>query len=80
MNKKQSSQQMASTASKVLRDKNSSAIQKELAGSVLSQSSSNKQTGAQMETTASKILTSNKYNDLTKGLAGSVLSQANKER
>lgn len=80
MNKKQSSQQMASTASQILRDKNSSAIQKELAGSVLSQSNSNKQTGAQMETTASKVLTSNKYNDLTKGLAGSVLSQANKER
>ncbi len=37
MNKKQSSQQMASTASQVLRDKNSSAIQKGLAGSVLSQ-------------------------------------------
>lgn len=37
MNKKQSSQQMASTASQVLKNKNSSAIQKELAESVLSQ-------------------------------------------
>ena len=45
MNKKQSSQQMASSASQVLRDKNSSAIQKELAGSILSQSNSNKQNG-----------------------------------
>ena len=80
MNKKQSSPQMASTASQVLRDKNSSAIQRELAGSVLSQSNSNKQTSAQMETTASNVLTSNKYNEQTKGLAASVLSQSNKER
>ena len=80
MNKKQSSQQMASTASQVLRDKNSSAIQKGLAGSVLSQANSDKQTGSKMETTASNVLTSNKYSELTKGLAGSVLSQSNKER
>ncbi len=80
MNKKQSSPHMASTASQVLRDKNSSAIQRELAGSVLSQANSNKQTSAQMETTASNVLTSNKYSEQTKGLAASVLSQSNKER
>ncbi len=80
MNKKQSSARMATTASQVLRDKNSSAIQRELAGSVLSQANSNKQTSAQMETTASNVLISNKYSERTKELAGSVLSQANKER
>lgn len=37
MNKKQSSQQMASAASQLLRDKNPSAIQKELVVSVLFQ-------------------------------------------
>lgn len=42
MNKKQSSQQMASIASQVLRDKNSSAIQKRLAGSILSQANKKK--------------------------------------
>lgn len=80
MNKKQSSAQKASVASEVLRDKNSSAIQKELAGSVLSQFNSSKQTSAEMESIASKVLNSDKYNDLTKGLAGSVLSQSDKKR
>ena len=80
MNKKQSSSQMATNASQVLRNKNSSAIQKELAASVLSQANSDKQTGSKMETTASNVLTSNKYSELTKSLAGSVLSQSNKER
>lgn len=42
MNKKQSSQQMSSTASQVLRDKNPSAIQKELVVSVLSQANKEK--------------------------------------
>lgn len=80
MNSKQTSKEMASQASSVLRDKNSSNIQKTLAASALSQSNSNKQTGAAMETIASNVLKSDKYNDTTKGLAASVLSQANKER
>ena len=63
-----------------MKNENSSAIQKGLAGSVLSQANPDKQTGSKMETTASNVLTSSKYNELTKGLAGSVLSQSNKER
>ncbi|HHW2299692.1 TPA: hypothetical protein ACUT9Q_006624, partial [Pseudomonas aeruginosa] len=58
----------------------SSAIQKELAGSAMSQASTGKQTSAEMETKASRVLESDKYNATTKALAGSVLSQSNKER
>jgi hypothetical protein len=78
-NKKTSSQKALSEAAKILQDKNSSGIQKKLAGSVLSQADPNKQTGAEMETIASQVLQSTKYSDDTKSLAGSVLSQSNKE-
>ena len=80
MNRKQTSQKIATTASNILRSNNSSSIQKELAASALSQSNSNKQTGAAMETKASNVLKSDKYNEVTKGLAASVLSQSNKAR
>jgi len=58
----------------------SSAIQKELAGSALSQSKSSKQTGSDLESKASHVLQSDKYSETTKTLAASVLSQSNKER
>jgi len=79
-NSKHTSQKVSSLASEVLRNPSSSTIQKELAGSALSQSHSNKQTGASLESKASKVLQSDKYSDTTKTLAASVLSQSNKER
>ncbi|MEE4086403.1 hypothetical protein [Pseudomonas viridiflava] len=79
-NTKQTSTPVASLASKILRSDSSSAIQKELAGSAMAQSSTGKQTGADMETKASHVLDSNKYNATTKTLAASVLAQSNKER
>ena len=79
-NSKKTSNEVSSLASKVLRDPSSSSIQKELAGSALSQTKSDKQTGSQMETKASQVLQSDKYNDTTKSLAASVLSQSNKNR
>ena len=60
-NKKTSSQKTSSKAAKILQDKNSSGIQKKLAGSVLSQADPDKQTGVEMETIASKVLQSTKY-------------------
>jgi len=79
-NTKQTSSTVATLASEVLRSGSSSAIQKELAGSAMSQASTGKQTSAEMETKASRVLESDKYNATTKALAGSVLSQSNKER
>lgn len=79
-NKKTSSETTASKAAKVLQDKNSSEIQKKLAGSVLSQVDPAKQTGAEMESIASKVIQSPKYSEDTKSLAGSVLSQSDKQR
>lgn len=80
MNKKTSSENLASQAAKILQNNNASDIQKSLAASVLSQVADNKQTGKEMETKASNVLKSNKYSNLTKSFAGSVLSQSNKER
>lgn len=80
MRSKQTSISISSLASDILRSSNSSAIQKQLAGSALSQANSKKQTGSDMETIASKVLNSSKYSDTTKTLAGSVLSQSNKKR
>ena len=79
-NSKQTSKSVSSLASKILKNPSSSAIQKELAGSALSQSKSSKQTGALLESKASHVLQSDKYSDNTKTLAASVLSQSNKER
>ena len=80
MNKKTSSKKSAKLASETLRNSNSSATAKKLAGSVLSQVNGKNQTGAKMEDIASSVLKSNKYNSDTKSLAGSVLSQSNKKR
>jgi hypothetical protein len=80
MNGKKSSKTVTSVASEILRDPSSSKIQKQLAGSVLSQSNSKKQTGADMESKASNVLKSEKYNATSKSLAGSVLSQSDKKR
>lgn len=80
MNNKQTSSDMATLASQVLRDKNSSKIAKSLAASAISQSNTDKQTGAEMETKASNVLKSDKYSDITHSLAGSILAQSNKER
>lgn len=79
-NTKKTSSRIASQAAQVLKDPNASVIQKQLAGSALSQSRTDNQTGAHMEDVASKVLASPKYSEQTKTLAGSVLSQANKSR
>jgi len=80
MNKKQTSNKIASLASQTLKNPNVSQTAKKLAGSALSQHDTNKQTGASMEDFASKVLQSSKYNADTKSLAGAVLSQSNKKR
>ena len=80
MNNKISSDQMATLAARVLRAKDSSDIQKKLAGSVLSQYATGNVTGKEMEGVASNVLNSDKYSDLTKRLAGSVLSQSDNAR
>lgn len=80
MNKKQTGKSISTKASKLLTSSKSSSIQKKLAGSALSQSSTSKQTSKQMETVASKVLQSNKYSADTKSLAGSILAQSNKKR
>jgi hypothetical protein len=79
-NSKQSSAKTASLAAKTLQDPNASKIQKSLAASVISQSSTSKVTSAEMEAKASKALQSDHSAELTKTLAGSVLSQADKAR
>lgn len=79
-NQKQTSSKVATLASDTLRSSGASAIQKQLAASAMSQSSSGKQTGAEMEAKAGRVLESDKYNATTKTLAASVLAQSNKER
>jgi hypothetical protein len=79
-NTKKTSKTIASMASSVLRNPNSSKISKKLAASALAQFNNSKQTGAGMENTASMVEKSDKYSAVTKSLAGSVLSQSNKKR
>jgi hypothetical protein len=79
-NSKQTSHKVATLASRVLRDDNSSAVQRSLAASALAQSSGQKETGAEMEVRASQVLRSPKYAEETKELAASVLAQSNKTR
>lgn len=79
-NKKTTSQSIASLASKVLLDGQSSDTAKKLAGSALSQVNKTHETGKQLEALASKVLNSDKYNDNSKKLAGSILSQSDKNR
>ncbi|WP_277977967.1 hypothetical protein [Pantoea endophytica] len=79
-NTKQSSKSVTHIAAQTLKDPNASAIQKSLAGSVLSQSHTQKETGADMEAKVSQALKNPNSSDVTKTLAGSVVSQANKNR
>lgn len=79
-NHKQTSEEIATLASAVLRDPLSKELGKKLAGSALSQSSTDKQTGAEMEELASKILSDRTHSATERSLAASVLAQANKER
>ncbi|WP_038929515.1 hypothetical protein, partial [Yersinia pestis] len=59
---------------------NSSAIQRSLAGSALSQRGTPNQTSGEMEHKASAALDNPRSSALTKQLAASVLAQANKDR
>lgn len=79
-NKKQSTGKTASLAAKTLQDPNASKIQKSLAASVISQSSTSKVTSTEMEVKAAKALQNDNSAELTRKLAGSVLSQADKAR
>ena len=79
MNSKKTSSSVASQASRALRSSSTSKIQRQLAGSALSQAKSGHQTGKKMEGVAA-ALNSPKYSSTTKTLAGSVLSQSNKNR
>lgn len=79
MNKKQTSKNISSKASKILSSINSSVIQKKLAVTVLFKSNTRKQTSKCIENKASKVLKSSKYNCDTTALAGSVLAQSNKK-
>jgi hypothetical protein len=80
MNSKKTSKEIASLASDILRDPNSSATAKTLAGSALSQVNKGNQTGSNLENLASTVLGSTKYNQDTKSLAGSIVSQSDKKR
>lgn len=76
---KQTSEGLASQAGKIMSDKNSSQIQKKLAGSILAQRGNSKETSEEMEGLASAVLKSDKYNADTKSLAASALSQSTKK-
>lgn len=80
MNNKRTSKEVATLASRTLRNENASAIQRSLAAGALSQRAASKQTSATMEDIASKVLSSDKYSETTKTLAASILSQSNKDR
>lgn len=78
MNNKQTSKNISSMASNVLKNPNASQVRKTLAASALAQSQTNKQTSNRVETIASKVLNSDHYASETKSLAGSVLAQSKK--
>jgi hypothetical protein len=81
MNTKQTSPSIATLASEILRDRNATECEKELAGSALSQTHSNKETDKSMEKIASDILTGRvKCSDRAIKLAGSLISQSEKVR
>ncbi|AKO45616.1 hypothetical protein [[Haemophilus] ducreyi] len=80
MSNKHSSKELGSLAAKILKDPNASKIEKELAGSVLSQTNTDKVTSKELESKASKVLTSEHCSDTVKSLAGSVLAQSKKSR
>ena len=76
---KQTSKSLASKAAKVMGNKSSSQIQRQLAGSALAQKGNSKETSERMEAVAAKVMKSDKYNADTKSLAASVMSQATKK-
>ena len=76
MTNKKTSSKVATQAAKILKSKDSSKIQKQLAWSALSQAKTNKTTSEEVEKIAQKALLSDKYSKKTKSLAGSVLSQS----
>lgn len=80
MNNKQSSKSISLLASKVLNDPKSSALEKSLAGSVLSQFGTDNQTGANLQKLASAALKNPGSSDIIKKLAGSVVSQSTTDR
>ncbi|MBO9537352.1 hypothetical protein [Herbaspirillum sp.] len=80
MANKSTGKNVASTAARVLGSSSSSAIQRSLAGSVLSQTGNSKVTGKVMEAKASNALLSVKSSSTTKTLAASAISQSRKSR
>lgn len=80
MNHKVTSKSMGRTAANILNNDSSSNIQRQLAGSVLSQRNPHNQTGANMEDIAAKVLNSDKYSSETKSLAACLVSQSDKNR
>ncbi len=79
-NEKTTSKDMASKASKVLRDPKSSKEARSLAASVLSQRDPAKQTGSKMEDLARKLFAAKDTPEEVRSLAASAMSQANRER
>jgi len=80
INSKKTSSRVASTAGKALGSRNSSALQKSLAGSALRQAGRPAQTSSGLEHKASSALEGNRSSALTRTLAGSVVSQSNRKR
>ena len=79
-NNKQSSKSITVLAAKVLNDPKASALEKSLAGSVLSQFGTHNQTGAELQTLASAALKNPSSSETLKKLAGSVVSQSTTDR
>ncbi|WP_374401743.1 hypothetical protein [Niveibacterium sp.] len=79
-NSKRTSAPEAAKAAQVLRDPQSSAVQRQIAGSVLSQRATGRVTGPEVEHKAGRVLESNHYNSTTRSLAGSAVSQSDKNR
>lgn len=80
INRKATSAGVATLAANTVFSKGASHVQRQLAGSALSQSGTNRQTGARMEAIASKALSNPRSAETTKTLAASVLAQSNKKR
>ena len=71
----QTSDEIATLASRVLRDPNATEHEKSLAGSAMSQADPDKETSKYMGSLASKILRNPDSSEIGKTLAGSVLTQ-----
>lgn len=72
---RRTSRPLATEAAKVLKDGGASQIQKELAGSALSQRRSGAETSEEMASKAARALQSDRSAELTKKLAATVLGQ-----